>query len=238
MERDPISRRDRREIGPGQKLDRWCPMGAGACRNRAFEEWGGSDEASGFVPTVEEVEALDGLTGGTFDEVVFCAEDEDASGPWVEAEGDVAEVCAGDVFGVWQCGWGEEADEGSVGVGLFPGVGDLIGGGSWGWEGGDGGVDAAIDGDEVWGEGEGYCLVSGEGEFLFDFCEVPVFGDPVGADAFVAFDVEVIEFGVSSGATDAAHAGDGDGVGVEEAVLEEGDEGEEDAGGVAAWAGD
>ena len=69
-------------------------MGGGVRRNRALEEWGLSDEASGFVPTVEEVEALDGLTGGTFDEVVFCAEDEDASGPWVEAEGDVAEVCA------------------------------------------------------------------------------------------------------------------------------------------------
>ena len=198
----------------------------------------GLHEACGFVPTVEEVEALDGLTGCAFDEVVFGAEDEDASGAWVEAEGEIAEVGAGDVFGVGEGGWGEDANEGAVGVGFLPSGFEGGGCGAGGWERGDGGVDAAVDGDEVGGEGDGDGLAGGEGEFLLDFGEVAVFGDAVGADAFVALDVEVVEFGVSACATDAAHAGDDDGGWVEEAFFEEGDEGEEDAGGVATGAGD
>jgi hypothetical protein len=106
--------------------------------------------------------------------------------------------------------------------------------GAGGWERGDGGVDAAVDGDEVGGEGDGDGLAGGEGELLFDFGEVSVFGDAVGADAFVALDVEVVELGVSACATDAAHAGDDDGGWVEEAFFEEGNEGEEDAGRMAS----
>jgi hypothetical protein len=81
-------------------------------------------------------------------------------------------------------------------------------------------VDAAIDGDEVRGERDGDGLAGGEGELLLDFGEVAVFWDAVGADAFVALDVEVVEFGVSACAADAAHAGDDNRGGVEEAFFE------------------
>ncbi len=85
-------------------------------------------------------------------------------------------------------------------------------------------MDAAVDGDQVGGEGDGNGLPGGEGEFLLDFGEVPVFGDAIGADAFVALDVEVVEFCVAAGAADAAHARNDDGRGVEQALFEQRDE--------------
>ena len=90
---------------------------------------GGLEETGGFVPAVDQIEALDGLAGGAFDQIVFCTEDEDSSGARVESEGDVAEVGPSDVFGVGEVWGGEDANEGAVGVGVLP----------RGFEGGGGG---------------------------------------------------------------------------------------------------
>ncbi len=124
--------------GPGAKVGAVVSHKLLFCKKRA-PRWGrlrvgsgwvdGLEEAGGFVPTIHQVETLDGLAGGAFDEIVLCAEDEHSPSARVEAEGDVAEVCPSDVLGIGEAGGGEDANEGAVGVGVLPS----------GFEGGRGG---------------------------------------------------------------------------------------------------
>ncbi len=152
---------------------------------------------------------------------------------------DVDEVGADDVFGVGAMVLTEETDEGFVSVGLFESGVDLLWSDVWGEFDERGGADAGVDGHEVGDEGEGDGLASGEIEFLADFAEMAMAGDAVGAEGAIDLTEEEGDAGVASGTACAAHAGDIDRlIEVDETGAKERDEGQEDAGGVATWAGD
>lgn len=104
---------------------------------------------------MHDVEGLDGLATGAFDEVVFCGHEDDAVGAGVDLEADVDEVGAGDELGVCGFSFSEEADEGGVGVGGVEGLVDFLWGGAFAEFCGGGGDDAGGDGDEVGEEGDG-----------------------------------------------------------------------------------
>lgn len=152
---------------------------------------------------------------------------------------DVDEVGADDVFGVGAMVLTEETDEGFVRVGLFESGVDLLWSDFLGEFDERGGADAGVDGHEVGDEGEWDGLASGEIEFLTDFAEMAMAGDAVGAEGAIDLTEEEGDAGVASGTACAAHAGDIDRlIEVDERGFEEGNEGQEDAGRVAAWAGD
>lgn len=151
---------------------------------------------------------------------------------------DVDEIGADDILGIGAGVGSAEPDEGCVLVGLVEGCGDGGRSGSFGWGAVDGGADACGDGDEVRGEGDAHGGTGGPGEFLFDLAEVAVAWNAVGADAFIAFAEEQGNGLLAAGAGDAAHAEDADALGLDEAALEEREEGQQHAGGVAAGSGD
>ena len=127
------------------------------------------------------------LRGGSFPEIVFCAHEDEAAGSGVVGPSDVDEIGADDVFGIGAGVGAAEPDEGCVLVGIVEGRGHGVCGGAFGWGAVDGGADAGGDGDEVGGEGDADGGAGCFGEFLFDFAEVAVAWDAVGADAFIAF---------------------------------------------------
>jgi len=139
---------------------------------------------------MHNIEGLHGLAACAFAEVVLSAHEDEAVGASIDFKTDIDEIGAGDHFGIGGFAATEEADERFVGVGHFQGVPDLFGGGSRTDFCGRGGDDAGIDRDEVGDEGDGDFFSGGEGEFLFDFREVPVLGDAVCARRFVALTEE------------------------------------------------
>lgn len=151
---------------------------------------------------------------------------------------DVDEIGADDVLGIRAGVGAAEADEGGVLVGIVEGSGHGGCGGAFGGGAVDGGADAGGDGDEVRGESDADGGAGCLGEFLFDFAEVAVAWDAVGADAFVAFAEEQGNGFLASGARDPAHAEDADALGLDEVALEKREEGQQHAGGVAAGSGD
>lgn len=151
---------------------------------------------------------------------------------------DVDEIGADDVLGIGAGAGSAEPDEGSVLVGFVKGCGYGSCGGAFGGGAVDGCADAGGDGDEVWREGDADGGAGGFGQFLFDFAEVAVAWDAVGADAFIAFAEEQGNGFLASGTRDAAHAEDADALGLDEASLEEREEGQQHAGGVASGSRD
>src|SRR5882724_3280780 len=201
-----------------------------------------SNEAGGLGETAEDVHALDGLAAGALDEVVLGAHDDQPAGARVEPPGDFDDVGADDVLGVGKIFGVQEAHE------RFTGVGGLIAGGDFFVEFGrfigvrkmvrgrevKRGEDAAIDGDEVRRELDGDGRTGGEGEFLLDFREVPVFGHGVGPDAFVALDEKIILLDLAARAADAAEGIGDDAGGFDETGAQKRQQGEQNAGGIAA----
>jgi hypothetical protein len=188
---------------------------------------------------------LDGLAAGAFNEVVFGAEDDESACARVDAPRDLEDVGSGDVFGVGQGRAVEKPDERFTGVGGAIDCGDtsceLRRGRASGWSFGfevERGEDAAVDWDEVRGELDGDRLAGGERELLFDLGEVAVFGDGVGAEAFVALAEQIGGIGLAPGAADAAERVGDDLSGVDQAGADEREGGEEDAGWIAAGRGD
>src|SRR5438046_6683123 len=67
-----------------------------------------------------------------------------------------------------------------------------------------GGENAATQRNQVRSELDGYRRLRGEGQFLFDFGQVPVLRNAVRTRAFVAFHEEIVLFQFSARAADAA----------------------------------
>lgn len=183
---------------------------------------------------------MDGLAGGAFDHVVDGGEDNDGglAGLFGEADGDVAEVGADDVFEVGE-GFADP-DEGFVGVGVFVGFEEFVLGdvGVGGLEV-DGFEDAPVDGEQVRDEERVDGFAGDEGEGLFDLGLVPVTADQaVGEVGLVlVWEVQQVAWGLAC-AGGAAGGIDDDGGLFDEAVGQQRRDAECGGGGIAAGVGD
>src|SRR5437870_4781163 len=77
--------------------------------------------------------------------------------------------------------------------------------------------------------------VRGSSRQAISIGQVPVFWDAVRPDAFIAFAEQVIDFGFSAGATDAAEGIGDDARRLDEAGLEQRDDWHQDAGRITSW---
>ena len=183
---------------------------------------------------MHEVEVLDGDAGGAFDEVVGDGEDEDVSAG--EADGHVAEVGVGNVFGAGEVL--DDPDERLALVVVAHGLEKLFFGGFFGGAGVHGREDAAVHGDEVGGEDDADLFAAGVGEDLFDFGGVSMVADAVGGDAFVALGVVNRQLRFAACAGDAGLGVDDDVLGFDIATSQQRGQTEDGGTGVAAGVGD
>ena len=171
-----------------------------------------------------------------FDEIVLGGEQDEATRAGVEPRGDVAKVRAGSVFSV-----GEilgNPDEWLVRVGGFERGEDRLRRNAGRGFGKDRRVDAAIHRRKVRRERNNDRAAGSEGEFLLDLGEVPVFGQAVGTEAFVAFAVEERGLGLASRPAHSAGAGNDDLGGIDQFLAEQWHERQENCGGIAARGAD
>ena len=71
------------------------------------------------------------------------------------------------------------------------------------------------------GKLDGDRFARGQGEFLFDLGQVSMFGDAVGADAFVAFGIQKRNIGFATGTAHAAEAIGDDAGGLDQAGFQQ-----------------
>ena len=155
-------------------------------------------EPGSFIKTAEQVEGLDGLAAGALHEVVNGACHNQSAGAAVESPSEVETVGLSNVLGVRQNAIGQQSNEGFLSIRFGEAVREALGQRLFflgRFEIACGrqilrGENAARNGNEVRGKLDGDRFARGQGEFLFDLGQVSMFGDAVGADAFVAFGIQ------------------------------------------------
>ena len=84
---------------------------------------------------------------------------------------------------------------------------------------------------------DGYRTAGRDRKLLLDFRKMPMLGDAVGPHAFVALDEQVIELGLAPRAAHAAERIGDDAVGLDQARLQQRNQRQQDAGGIASGGG-
>mmetsp|Transcript_31527 Transcript_31527/g.102723 ORF Transcript_31527/g.102723 Transcript_31527/m.102723 type:complete len:366 (-) Transcript_31527:55-1152(-) len=191
-----------------------------------------------FGEAEKEVHVLDGLSRGSFDEVVDDGDDDGAVLEAVFGDGDEAVVGPADVARVRDAGaLAEDADEALVGVALLELFAEGRGGGAPGELDVDGGLHPARHGHEVWREGDAHRRARGVAQALLNLRHVPVPRHAVRVQPFRHFAVQESLLGRAPRARDARLGVDDEVLRLDEPSLEERHERELDRGGVAPRVG-
>src|SRR2546422_611249 len=86
----------------------------------------GSDQPCRFGKTAHDVEALNSLAAGAFDDIVQRADHDEPSSAGVQSPGDFNKIGADHVLRVWQCVVFQQTNKGAVRIKGFIAGGDLL----------------------------------------------------------------------------------------------------------------
>src|SRR2546423_7324870 len=165
-----------------------------------------SIQTGGLRQTEHEIHALHSLTARALDEVIDRAHDHDAMRALVDLPCDVDEICAEDIFCIWEARVAEQTDKRFVAIGTVENHCRIKSDDLAGNIGVNRGGNAAIHRNEM-GRELNNDLVAGQvRKFLFDLGQMSMFRNAVGPHALVALGEKIIDFGLSTCAGYTAHA--------------------------------